>query len=123
MRKTRCSGFYCENSFSKRESRFSRYPADAPIRFIAMDCGGCPGNLVLPHLRHLAKCLKRNTDIAPGQAVVHLSSCMALSNYHGPKCPYLNRIKLLVERAGFSCVEGTKISEKAEERRQQGLYD
>ena len=121
--KTRCSGFFCENAFANREDRYSDYPADAAIRFISMDCGGCPGNLALPNLRHLQRCLKKNCGIGVSEVVVHLSSCMALSNYHSPACPHLERIRTLVERSGFRYVEGTRISPKAEKRRQEGVYE
>jgi len=46
-----------------------------------------------------------------------------LSNYHSPKCPHLDTIKQLVERAGLHYVEGTRISPKAEKRRQEGVYE
>ncbi len=121
--KTRCSGFYCENSFTDRAHLFADYPADAAIRFVALDCGGCPGGLTLPKLKHLKKCLAKNTDISPDQVVVHLSSCMAFTNYHGPACPNLDRIRLLVGRAGFkNIVDGTKISKLAAGGRKGGIY-
>ncbi len=121
--KTRCSGFFCENSFADRAHHYADYPADAAIRFIALDCGGCPGSLSLPKLRHLRKCIEKNTGFSADQVVVHLSSCMAFTNYHGPACPNLDRIRLLVGRAGFkNVVEGTKISKLAAERRKKGIY-
>ena len=60
--------------------------------------------------------------IAKDRIVVHLSSCITADNYHGPPCPHLEYLKLLVARAGLDLREGTRISDAAEKKRKAGTY-
>ena len=60
--------------------------------------------------------------IGRGQIVVHLSSCITKDNYHGPPCPHLDYLRVLIGRLDIEVRDDTAISHKAEERRQAGIY-
>ncbi len=115
--KERCSGFLCENAFWTRTGGFAGYPADQPVRYLSLTCGGCCGRATLRKLTNLLEKLGRNTDITPDQVMVHFASCVCKENYHGPRCPHYDYLKQLTERAGLQSYEGTRISAKAESRR------
>lgn len=117
-----CPGFLCEHAFTARTGGFTRYPADAKMRYASISCGGCPGTAVLRKLMNLKHNLKKREKTDSDAVVVHLSSCITRSNHHGPRCPHIDYIKGQVSRAGLDCVEDSRISPKAEERRQQGMY-
>lgn len=117
-----CPGFLCEHAFTARTGGFARYPVEAKLRYMAISCGGCPGTAVLRKLINLKRNLKKRENLDSGIAVVHLSTCITRSNHHGPRCPHIDYIKGQVERAGFDCVEDSRISPLAEKRREEGLY-
>lgn len=117
-----CPGFLCEHAFNARTGGFSRYPADRKMRYISITCGGCPGTSVLRKLMNLRHNFKKREQMDPDVAMVHLSTCITRSNHHGPRCPHIDYIKGQVARAGFDCVEDSRISDLAEKRRQQGMY-
>ena len=119
--KQRCSGYFCEQAFHNREGEFTRYPADIPFRTIYMTCGGCCGKAMHRKLGHLIRRLKRD-GIEKDRIVVHLSSCIAKDNYHSPVFPHLDYLHLLIERLGLDVVEGTRISDLSQKRRDNGTY-
>lgn len=117
-----CPGFLCEHAFNARKDAFARYPAEQKLRYIAISCGGCPGRAVLRKLQNLKTNFKKREQLTPDFAVVHLSSCITRTNHHGPRCPHIEYIKGQVARAGFDCIEDTRLSPYAEKRRQEGIY-
>lgn len=118
-----CSGFQCESAFNSRQGGFAHYPAERKMRYISMSCGGCPGRATLRKLVNLKKCLKKRDNLDKDIVAVHLSSCIARSNHHGPRCPHADYIREQVKRGGFDClVEDSRISPTAEKRRQTGCY-
>ncbi len=118
-----CAGFLCEHAFNARKDGFAAYPPDRKIRFLSIDCGGCPGRSTLRKLVNLKHNLKKRESVLPDRVVVHLSSCITRTNHHGPRCPHIDYIKNQVREAGFGeCVEDTRISATAEKRRAQGQY-
>ncbi len=117
-----CSGFQCEWAFSERLDAFSRYPRDREMRYLSMSCGGCPGRATVRKLMNVKKCLKKREGRDNAHVVVHLSSCITRSSHHGPRCPHIDYIKAQVKRAGFDCVEDSRLSPKATQRRSEGLY-
>ncbi len=120
--KERCSGYYCEKAFHDRVGGFAAYPKEKAYRTLYMTCGGCCGRAVQRKLTHLARRIKKSEGIDKGRVVVQLSSCIVFDNFHAPPCPHLDYLKTLISRAGFDVLEGTKVSEKSEERRKAGVY-
>ena len=117
--KERCSGFFCENAFWNRQGGFADYPQDQPIRFLTLTCGGCCGRATLRKLSHFLKRLRKHSDISPSEVVLHFASCICKENFHGPKCPHYDYLKELVERKGLTLREGTRISDHAQNRRDE----
>ncbi len=117
-----CPGFLCEHAFNARTGGFARYPADQKMRYAAISCGGCPGTAVLRKLINVKHNFKKREQLSHDIAVVHLSTCITRSNHHGPRCPHIDYIKGQVARAGFDCVEDSRISSTAEKRRREGMY-
>lgn len=117
-----CSGFQCEWAFSVRGDAFAAYPADKPVRYLAISCGGCPGTAVLRKLINLKKGLKKRQQLGPEVVMVHLSSCITRSNHHGPRCPHIEYIKGQIDRADFDYVEDSRLSPLAVKRRAEGMY-
>ena len=117
--KERCSGFLCEDSFTQRAGGFADYPADQPIRYISITCGGCCGRATLRKLSNFCKLLKQHTDINRDEVVLHFSSCICKENFHGPICPHYDYLKELVERQNLTWREGTRFSKNAQKRRDQ----
>jgi predicted metal-binding protein len=115
--KERCSGYFCEESFTKRLGAFSIYPKDAPIRYISFTCGGCCGRATLRKLSNFLKNLKKKDSLSADDVVLHFSSCICRENFHGPGCPHYSYLKQLVERKNIKWLEGTRISETARSRR------
>ena len=55
--------------------------------------------------------------------MVHLASCVAFDNYHGPACPHIDYLKTIIKgKLGLEITEGTKISKLSEKRRKDGSY-
>lgn len=117
-----CAGFLCEHAFTARIDAFERYPADRPMRYLSMSCGGCPGRATLRKLMNFKGNLKKKEKLDGSIVAVHLSSCITRSNHHGPRCPHIDYIKGQIERAGFDWVEDSRLSPNAERRRQEGMY-
>ena len=117
-----CPGYFCEKSFHEREGGFAGYPAERSYRVLYLTCGGCCGRAVHRKLGNLVRSLKKQEGIEKDRIVVQLSSCMVKDNYHGPPCPHLDYLKTLIGKLGLDLVEGTMISDTAEERRQAGVY-
>ncbi|MDR1519577.1 MAG: CGGC domain-containing protein [Planctomycetota bacterium] len=117
-----CPGFLCEHAFNARIDAFAGYPAERPMRYNAISCGGCPGRAVLRKLVNLKKNLKKRENIEAGSIVAHLSTCIAKPSHHGPRCPHADYIKAQIGRAGLPAVEGTRFSPRAEARRRDGIY-
>ncbi|MFC1651171.1 CGGC domain-containing protein [Candidatus Latescibacterota bacterium] len=120
--KQRCSGYFCEQAFHNREGEFTRYDKDKSIRSIYMTCGGCCGRAMHRKLGHLVHRLKNKEGIEKDRIIVHLSSCIAKDNYHSPECPHLDYLHTMIDRLGLDVVDGTRISEKAKKRREDGTY-
>ena len=117
-----CSGFQCEHAFNARTGAFAKYPKEQTLRYLPLSCGGCPGTATLRKLINLKKNLKKREQLNSEFAVVHLSTCITRSNHHSPRCPHIDYVKAQVARAGFDCVEDSRISPTAEKRRQEGMY-
>ncbi len=118
----RCSGYFCELSFDRREGGFAGYPAGQPLRSLYMTCGGCCGRGLQRKLTHLLRQLRKHEQLGPKDVVVHLASCLTHENFHGPPCPHLEYLKTLIHRTGVAVVEGTRISMLSEQRRRSGQY-
>jgi len=119
--KQRCSGYLCEKAFHERTGGFADLPAERDYRIVYLDCGGCCGKATLRKLSNLKRLAKKD-GIGPDRIVVQLSSCVTKDNYHSPRCPHADYLRELIARAGLACREDTVISEKAEQRRQDGTY-
>jgi predicted metal-binding protein len=121
--KERCSGYLCERAFSERSGAFSCYPADAPLRFLSLTCGGCCGRGVQRKLSNLIRQIGKKEGIGKEQIAVHLSSCAAFESFHGPECPHKDYLKTIIcDKLGLDLVEGTRISKLSEKRRESGEY-
>ena len=116
----RCSGFLCMNDFYDRTGKFEFYPDE--VRYMSITCGGCCGNLLTPKLENLGMRL-RKANINKEDVVIHFASCICSDNSHRQPCPFIKRMKYLMNRKGFNnVVLGTHISQKAEAKRQAGIY-
>jgi len=116
----RCSGFFCMNDFYERQGKFENYSDDT--RYMTITCGGCCGNLLTPKLENLGRRLSK-ADLTKDDVVVHFASCVCSDNSHRLPCPFMNRMKALLNRKGFNnIVLGTHVSQKAEEKRNSGIY-
>ena len=120
--KQRCSGYFCEKSYTDRTGGFRIYSKGRQYRTIYMDCGGCCGRAILRKLQNLKKMLRREEKIGKEAIAVQLSSCITKDNYHAPPCPHLDYMKAQIGRLGLACHEDTHISARAEKRRRKGIY-
>ncbi|HUT09780.1 MAG TPA: CGGC domain-containing protein [Thermoguttaceae bacterium] len=120
--KQRCSGYPCEKAFHHRDGGFAAYPKDKVYRTLYLTCGGCCGRAIHRKLVDLTRRIAKMEKIEKDRIVVHLSSCITTDNYHGPPCPHLDYLKVLIARAGLDVREGTQISEAAEKKRKAGTY-
>jgi predicted metal-binding protein len=120
--KQRCSGYFCEKAFNERTGGFAEYPHDREYRKLTLTCGGCCGKALHRKLSHLARKIKKCEGVQKDRLVVQLSSCMTKDNYHSPPCPHLDYIRALIGRVGLDVREDTVISEKAQQRRDEGVY-
>ncbi|MFZ5966712.1 MAG: CGGC domain-containing protein [Bacillota bacterium] len=116
----RCSSFACTNAFYNREGKFEGYGEGT--QYISFTCGGCCGKSVAAKLEHLEQKLKKKANIAKGEVVVHLSSCITTDNHHYDRCPHIDYIKGILEKKGWFVVEGSYISKGAEKGRAAGIY-
>lgn len=121
--KQRCSGYFCEKAFHERTGGFAGYPPDTSPRILFMTCGGCCGRATHRKLSNLVQKLRKHEGIDKSRIAVHLSSCITRDNYHGPPCPHLDYLQKLIGKLGVDVCLDTSISQKAEERRQAGIYE
>lgn len=116
----RCSGFLCMNDFYERTGKFTYYPEDT--RYMSITCGGCCGNLLTAKLENLGMRL-RKAGMTKDDVVIHFASCVCSDNSHRQPCPFMGRMKTLLQRKGFNnIILGTHISKKAQEKRDAGIY-
>lgn len=116
----RCSGFLCSNDFYERNGRFKNYPDDT--RYMSITCGGCCGNLLSVKIENFNMRIKK-AGIDKKDVSIHFASCVCLDNSHKPPCPFMNRMKKILERKGYyDVISGTHISKTAEQKRQAGIY-
>jgi predicted metal-binding protein len=120
--KERCSGYFCERAFYHRLDAFGIYSPQRAYRTIQMTCGGCCGRALHRKLSHLVRKIRDKEGVDKSRIVVQLSSCITKDNYHAPPCPHLGYLRTLISRLGLDVVEGTWISDKAESRRKDGVY-
>jgi predicted metal-binding protein len=112
-----CSGYNCEASFFNRRGGFADYPADKNYRTLYFSCGGCCGRATHRKLSNLIKKLKKRENMQKKKLVVHLSSCITLESYHGPRCPHLDYLKKLINKHRLDLRLNTYISPTEEKRR------
>jgi predicted metal-binding protein len=121
--KERCSGYLCEYAFTERSGAFAVYPKETGMRYISLTCGGCCGRAVHRKLANLIKVIKKKENIDREEIQVHLSSCISFDSYHGGECPHQDYLKTLIcDKLGLDCVDGSRISDTTEKRREEGLY-
>ena len=121
--KERCSGYLCELAFTERSGGFEHYPKDRKLRMLPLTCGGCCGRAFHRKIMNAVKQLKKQEGIEKEQIVVHLSSCVATDNYHGPPCPHKDYLKTMIQdKLGLALRETTRISKLAADRRERGFY-
>lgn len=120
--KERCPGYQCERALHERTGGFAEYPKDKSYRYLSLTCGGCCGRATHRKLANLVKVIAKKEGIGKDRIVVHLASCITNDNYHAPPCPHLAYLKTLIARLGLDMRAGTVISQKAEQRRQEGKY-
>lgn len=121
--KQRCSGYFCEKAFTERTGGFANFSVEKTYRKLNITCGGCCGRAVQRKLTHLVRRIGDKEQIHKDRIVVQLSSCITRDNYHATPCPHLDYLKGLIAKIGLDILEDTHISQKAQQRRQAGLYD
>ncbi len=120
--KERCSGYLCELAFHERSGGFEGYPAEG-LRLLTMTCGGCCGRAVHRKLANLLRQLRKREGVGKDRVVVHLSSCVANDNFHGPPCPHKDYLRTLIaDRLGLALREGSRVSPGSAMRRKNGVY-
>jgi predicted metal-binding protein len=120
--KERCPGYLCEKALHERTGGFASYPKDKVYRVLSMTCGGCCGRALHRKLTLLLRTLRKKEGMEKERVLVQLSSCMTKDNFHAPPCPHLDYIRTLIERIGIDVQGDTVISEKSQQRRDQGVY-
>ncbi len=116
----RCSGFLCMNDFYEKLGKFTDYPEGT--RYMTLTCGGCCGNLLTPKLENLGMRLSK-AGMTKDDVIIHFATCICSDNSHRLPCPFMNRMKALLNRKGFNnIVLGTHVSKKAQAKRDAGIY-
>ena len=115
----RCAGANCTWAFYKRTGMFADYPPDT--QYMSMTCGGCCGAHVPEKLATLEHKLKR-LEKTKEDVTVHLSTCMVSESKHRLPCPFLEYIAAQIKHKGFALRLGTRISELAQKKRDDGIY-
>jgi len=119
----RCSGYFCEKSFTERKGGFSDYSKEKIYRTLYLTCGGCCGKAVHRKLSDLIKMIKKKEEIGKDGIIVHLASCITKDNYHGPPCPHIDYLRTMIkDKLSLDLCENTAVSETAEKRRKKGVY-
>jgi len=121
--KQRCPGYLCEKAFHERTGGFKDYPQDKQYRIMNISCGGCCGRAVHRKLTNFLRVASKKEKITKDMVIVQLSSCIAKDNFHALPCPHLDYIKALIGKIGLDIKEDTVISEHAQKRREQGIYN
>jgi len=121
--KEHCSGYLCEYAFNERSGAFSEYKNRENLRFLSLTCGGCCGRALHRKLSNLLQQLKKKEDIEKDEVQVHFSSCISFESYHGDICPHKKYLEDLVsDKLGLDFIDGSKISNLTEKRREEGHY-
>ena len=133
--KRRCSGFYCMDSFYKRNRAFSIYSKEENIQYMMFECGGCCGKVILNFSMYadmydikvgdiLSFELYDGEDIIKKEeTVIHLASCMVTDNHHYDRCPHIDYIKNIIKKQGYrNVIEGTLLAKVSEKKRELGIY-
>ncbi len=118
----RCSGYLCDKSLRERAGAFADLAPEPAIRSIAMTCGGCCGLATHRKLLDLIKLAKKD-GVEKNAIRVHLASCVALDNFHGPQCPHLAYIRNLIHRLGLETADCTYLSANSQRLRNVGVYE
>ena len=118
----RCPGYFCDRAFVMRSGGFAGLDLPADVRKLSFTCGGCCGRALHRKLVLLKQKALKSDKIEPGEILVKLASCISQDNYHGPACPHLDYLKILIQKAGLTCSCDTHLSKKAEEKRAAGVY-
>ena len=118
----RCSGYFCEKALHERVGGFADYAPDVPLRTLFMTCGGCCGRALHRKLGNLVQKINAKEGVDKDKIAVHLSTCITKDNYHGPPCPHLDYLKVLIAKLGLDVREDTHISKRAAQRRADGVY-
>ncbi len=118
----RCSGFFCERAFSSRTGGFADLPKDVQPRIVYLTCGGCCGRALQRKLVNLVEKAGKKDGIAKDAILVKLASCVTRDNHHGPPCPHIDYLKLLISRLGLAVSEDTHLSAKSIRLREEGVY-
>ena len=118
----RCSGLFCTQDFYERNGVFKDYPENT--QYMTMTCGGCCATLLNAKLANLKLRMKKY-NLEKSDITFHLASCICSDSSHHQPCPFINRIKNIILRKGFSEEQiklGSHISKTAETRRKAGEY-
>ena len=118
----RCSGFFCERSYSGRTGGFAELPKDASTRIAYLTCGGCCGRGLQRKLFNLLDKAMKKDGIAKEAILVKFATCITKDSHHGPPCPHLEYLKTLVERLDLSISYDTHFSVKSTRLRAEGVY-
>ncbi|ADO82755.1 CGGC domain-containing protein [Ilyobacter polytropus] len=119
--KNRCSGYACSDSFYKKINSFSEY--NNKTQYLSFTCGGCNGKGVGPKISNLVRRMPKLADIKKNEIAVHLSSCITFDNRHSDRCPNVDFMKSIINKAGIeTIIEGSYISKKAQIKRELGTY-
>jgi predicted metal-binding protein len=120
--KEQCSGYSCEKALHERAGGFADYPKDKAYRALYLTCGGCCGRALSRKLAHLLRKGGKREGLTREKIVVQLSSCITRDNCHALPCPHLDYLKAIIAKRGLDVREDTYISQTAEKRRQEGIY-
>lgn len=123
----RCPGYFCEHAFHHRQDGFATLPPDvpgeSPRRVVYLTCGGCCGRAMHRKLASLIDKAQKTDHISREQIVVTFASCITRDNYHAPPCPHLDYLIKLVEKLHLDYSFDTHLSRKAQQRRDEGIYE
>jgi len=118
----RCPGYFCDRAFTNRTGGFEGIQLATGVRKLSFTCGGCCGRALHRKLILLKKKALQFDQIEAKEILVKLGSCITKDNYHGPPCPHLEYLKVLIQKAGLSFSCDTCISKNAAAKRVKGIY-
>ena len=117
----RCSGFQCANTFYNRADHFKEY--DDKVKYLSFTCGGCNGKSINAKIYNLAKRAMKKAGLEKDGFTVHFASCITNDNIHSERCVFLEQMKRIVLKAGFTNIKyGSYISQSAQKKRDEGIY-